>query len=233
MTTREYAQTIELLELHGIAHEVVGPATAVLASCGKGRAMAGRLHALRGFAKRSRLRHRALPRVARAPARRAVARDPVLLRVRLRVRPRPARLGCRPHARRRPRRDPAGPARPARRPRAQGAPLPGAQGGVLPPRLRAGSDAFSTRLGLDREAVLVVVRTPPDVSLYHRHGNPLFADVLERLGADDGVQRSSSPERAAPRNQSTPLPSLVVPSTRSTPRASSHSPTSSSPPAGR
>ncbi len=27
-------------------------------------------------------------------------------------------------------------------------------------------------LGLDRWRVLVVVRTPPDVSLYHRHGNP-------------------------------------------------------------
>jgi predicted glycosyltransferase len=25
VTTREYAQTIELLELHGIPHEVVGP----------------------------------------------------------------------------------------------------------------------------------------------------------------------------------------------------------------
>ncbi len=37
-------------------------------------------------------------------------------------------------------------------------------------------------LGLDRQRVLVVVRTPPDVSLYHRHGNPLFGDVLDRSG---------------------------------------------------
>src|SRR4029079_16955137 len=28
---------------------------------------------------------------------------------------------------------------------------------------------------------LVVARTPPEVSLYHRHGNPLFLSVLERL----------------------------------------------------
>ena len=36
-------------------------------------------------------------------------------------------------------------------------------------------------LGLDRERPLVVVRPPPDVSLYHRFENPLFADVLDRL----------------------------------------------------
>jgi hypothetical protein len=32
---------------------------------------------------------------------------------------------------------------------------------------------------------LVVARTPPEVSLYHRHGNPLFVSVLERLGPDE------------------------------------------------
>ena len=41
----------------------------------------------------------------------------------------------------------------------------------------------STPSGSTAARVLVVVRTPPEVSLYHRHGNPLFADVLERLGA--------------------------------------------------
>ena len=38
-----------------------------------------------------------------------------------------------------------------------------------------------SELGLDRERALVVVRTPPSVSLYHRFQNPLFARVLERL----------------------------------------------------
>ena len=42
--------------------------------------------------------------------------------------------------------------------------------------------------GLDPDRVLVVVRTPPEVSLYHRHGNPLFAGVLDRLGRDETVQ---------------------------------------------
>ena len=40
-------------------------------------------------------------------------------------------------------------------------------------------------LGLDRERPLVVVRTPPEVSLYHRFENPLFREVLERLAASD------------------------------------------------
>ena len=36
-------------------------------------------------------------------------------------------------------------------------------------------------LGLDRSQPIAVVRTPPDVSLYHRFENPLFKQVLERL----------------------------------------------------
>ena len=36
-------------------------------------------------------------------------------------------------------------------------------------------------LGLDATAPIAVVRTPPEVSLYHRFDNPLFAQVLERL----------------------------------------------------
>ncbi|MBN1529724.1 MAG: DUF354 domain-containing protein [Thermoleophilaceae bacterium] len=39
-------------------------------------------------------------------------------------------------------------------------------------------------LSLDRDRPLVIVRTPPDVSLYHRFENPLFAQVLDRLAAE-------------------------------------------------
>jgi uncharacterized protein len=46
-------------------------------------------------------------------------------------------------------------------------------------------EAVLAELGLDRERPLVVVRTPPDVSLYHRFENPLFPRVLERLAASD------------------------------------------------
>ena len=45
--------------------------------------------------------------------------------------------------------------------------------------------AVLDELGLDRERPLVVVRPPPDVSLYHRFENPLFRGVLDRLEASD------------------------------------------------
>jgi predicted glycosyltransferase len=45
-------------------------------------------------------------------------------------------------------------------------------------------------LGLDRARPIVVVRTPPEVSLYHRFENDVFAQVLIRLrdAARDGLQ---------------------------------------------
>jgi predicted glycosyltransferase len=46
-------------------------------------------------------------------------------------------------------------------------------------------EAVLGELGLSRERPLVVVRTPPEVSLYHRFENPLFTRVLERLAASD------------------------------------------------
>src|SRR6476659_7970025 len=38
---------------------------------------------------------------------------------------------------------------------------------------------------IDPARVLVVLRPPPDVSLYHRHSNPLFPMTLEHLGRLD------------------------------------------------
>ena len=68
-------------------------------------------------------------------------------------------------------------------------------------------------LGLNSERTLVVVRTPPDVSLYHRRSNPLFPQVLDHLGRNDGVQAvvvpRSSEQRAYVRGLG--LPSLIVP----------------------
>ena len=143
------------------------------------------------------LRPRALPRLARAAARRPHPRRPLRLRVRLRVRPRPAhdRL-ARGDAGRRARRDPAGAARPARRARRQGAPLPRPEGGVLPRAASGRTSASSASSASTASRVLVVVRTPPEVSLYHRHGNPLFTDVLERLGSDDGRAGGRAPPHA-------------------------------------
>ena len=71
----------------------------------------------------------------------------------------------------------------------------------------------ATSLGLDGERVLAVVRTPPDVALYHRHGNPLFSRLLDRLGRREDVQAVVLPrtdeQRAWVRGLG--LPSLVVP----------------------
>jgi uncharacterized protein len=48
----------------------------------------------------------------------------------------------------------------------------------------ADPDVLGT-LGLDAAAPVVVVRTPPAVSLYHRFENDLFAQVLDRLAASE------------------------------------------------
>jgi predicted glycosyltransferase len=49
------------------------------------------------------------------------------------------------------------------------------------------SDAVLDELALDRAEPIMVVRTPPAVSLYHRFENPLFAAVLERLRGRQAV----------------------------------------------
>jgi predicted glycosyltransferase len=68
-------------------------------------------------------------------------------------------------------------------------------------------------LELDDEKVLVVIRPPPDVSLYHRKSNPLFPQVLEHVGRDEGVQAVVVPRTPAQRDyvRGLGLPSLVVP----------------------
>ena len=59
-------------------------------------------------------------------------------------------------------------------------------------------EAVLGELGLERSRPLVVVRTPPEVSLYHRFENPLFRRVLERLAGDDAqtVVLPSTPEQS-------------------------------------
>ena len=43
-------------------------------------------------------------------------------------------------------------------------------------------------IGVDRDRLLVVLRPPPEISLYHRKSNPLFPEVLMRVGNADGIQ---------------------------------------------
>jgi predicted glycosyltransferase len=211
VTARRYAQTLELLDLHGIAHHVVGPAHGGARRIGKARALAGRMRALRGFAKEHAfdvaLTHGSheLALTARSlgvPSTTAFDYEYAWLQ---------HQLGCRAATR---------------------VVVPDAipldrlaRFGARPPKLLryeglkeeyylADFEPVAEPVqGLDSERVLVVVRTPPEVSLYHRHGNPLFARVLARLGRDESVQAVVLPrtdeQRAAIRALA--LPSLLVP----------------------
>ena len=69
-------------------------------------------------------------------------------------------------------------------------------------------------LGLDPRRPIVVVRTPPEVALYHRFENDRFGEVLARLSRESagaGVQPVVLPRVAAQRQMLAALPGLIVP----------------------
>jgi predicted glycosyltransferase len=70
-----------------------------------------------------------------------------------------------------------------------------------------------TDWSIDSERVLVVLRPPPDVSLYHRHSNPLFPQTLEHLGRAEDVHAFVIPRTDEQRDyvKSLELPSVIVP----------------------
>lgn len=213
VTTRDYAQTLELLELHGIPHDVVGPRHGGATVLGKARALAGRARALRRYARGrafdlalSHASHE-LPLVARSlgiPS--AYAFDYEFARVQHGVGCRAARRAIVPEAIPQDRLDRLG-ASAAKVRRYPGLKEEYYLDGFEP------DESVLDDLGLDRERVIVVVRTPPDVSLYHRRGNPLFAEVLDRLGRDKGVHAVALPRTAGQREalSASNLPSLLVP----------------------
>jgi predicted glycosyltransferase len=213
ISTRDYAQTIELLELHSLPHDVIGPGHGGAGRAGKARAMAGRVRALRAYAKGrgfdvaiSHASHE-LPLVARSlgiPS--AYAFDYELARVQHGLGCRAARRVVVPDAIPQDRLDRLGAS--AAKVRA----YPGLKEEYYLHGFEPDAAALDA-LGLDRGRVLVVVRTPPEVSLYHRHGNPLFSEVLERLGRDPEVQAVVLPRTGAQAEaiQSLGLPSLVLP----------------------
>jgi predicted glycosyltransferase len=57
--------------------------------------------------------------------------------------------------------------------------------------------AVLSELGLDPTRPIAVVRTPPAVSLYHRFENPLFGSVLDRLRGEQTVVLPRTPEQRA------------------------------------
>jgi predicted glycosyltransferase len=68
------------------------------------------------------------------------------------------------------------------------------------------------RLKVDANKVVVVVRPPPDVSLYHRKSNPLFPRVLNYLGDRTDVRAVVIPRTDAQREhvRALALPSVLV-----------------------
>ncbi len=213
ISARDFAQTLELLEAAGIAHEVVGPPHGGAGRAGKIRAMGSRLRALRDWARPQQfdlaLSHASheLPLAARSlgvPS--SYAYDYEFARSQHTLGSRAATRVIVPDAIPQDRLDRLGAkARKVRR-------YPGLKEEYYLSGFKPDPTVLDT-LGLDAERVLAVVRTPPEVSLYHRHGNPLFAEVLDRLGNDPAVQAVVLPRTPAQRDsiREAALPSLVVP----------------------
>jgi len=213
ISARDFAQTLELLDDAGLEHSVVGPPHGGASRAAKIRAMGGRLRALRRFAHGRgfdvALAHASheLPLAARSIGIRsayafdyefALAQHALGCRAASRVvvpdaipQPRLDRLGARERKVRR---------------------YPGLKEEYYLHGFRPDVHALDA-LGLDRSRVLAVVRTPPEVSLYHRHESPLFAAVLERLGGDPAVHAVVLPRTPAQREglRALSLSSLVVP----------------------
>ena len=72
-------------------------------------------------------------------------------------------------------------------------------------------DAVVRELGLNWSRPIAVVRTPPDVSLYHRFENPLFKQVLERLR--EQAQTVVLPRTSEQREEVAAAGGFVVPET--------------------
>jgi uncharacterized protein len=187
VTARNYAQTLELLELHGIEAEVFGRHGG-RSRLGKARALTSRLGALRRWAKGRAFDHalahgsHELTITARrvgVPSSTTFDYEFAWLQHQLGLRA--ATHVVVPDA-----------IPPDRLERY----------GVRPPKLRhypglkeeyyladfEPDRAVAESLALDPARTLVVVRTPPDVSLYHRRSNPLFPQVLEHLGRQEELQ---------------------------------------------
>lgn len=213
ITARDFAQTLELLEDARLEHHVVGPAHGGAGSLGKARALAGRLRALRRFVHRrdfaialSHASHE-LPLVARSlgiPS--AYAFDYEFARLQHTLGSRAATRVVVPDVIPQDRLDRLG-ATVGKVRRYAGLKEEYALAGFTP------DPSVAPALGLDPGRIQLCVRTPPEVSLYHRHGNPLFGDLLRMVGEDPGVQAVVLPRTPEQRDAvlALGLPSLVVP----------------------
>jgi predicted glycosyltransferase len=212
VTTRDYAQTLELLDQHGIEATVVGRHGG-RSRAGKARSLLSRLGALKRFA-RDRDYDLALAHGSHEltiTARRlgipsATTHDYEFATLQHHLGDRAATRVVVPEA------------IPTERM---------ARFGVRPPKLLKypglkeeyylydfePDESVLSELGIDSGRTLVIVRTPPDVSLYHRRSNPLFPQVLAHVGSQEGVQAVVVPRSPEQRDyvRGLALPSVIVP----------------------
>src|SRR5919108_2424737 len=212
ITARDYAQTLQLLELHGLEAEVVGRHGG-RSRVGKARALFSRLRALRRWARPRDFdlalahgSHELTVSARRLGIPSATTHDYEFATLQHQLGMRAATKVVVPES------------IPAERL---------ARLGVRPPKLLRYSGlkeeyylsdfepdpGVLERLGVDRARVLVVLRPPPDVSLYHRHSNPLFPQTLDFLGAHEDVQAVVLPRTDEQRAfvRALHLPSVIVP----------------------
>jgi predicted glycosyltransferase len=213
ITARDYAQTLELLALHGLEPDEVVGRHGGRSRLRKARQMAGRLRALRRFARGRRFdlalahgSHELTLTARRLGLRSATTFDYEFATVQ-------HQLGCRAATR-----VVVPAAIPPERLRRYG---------VRPPKLLQYEGlkeeyyladfepdrSLLDRLAVDPGRVLVVLRPPPDVSLYHRHSNPLFPQTLDHLGRAENVQAVVLPRTEEQREfvRGLALPSVLVP----------------------
>jgi uncharacterized protein len=212
ITARDYAQTLQLLELHGLEATVVGRHGG-RSRLGKAQSLASRLRALRKWARARGFdlalahgSHELTMTARRLGIPSATTHDYEFATLQHQLGMRAATKVVVPDS------------IPAERL---------ARFGVRPPKLLRypglkeeyylsdfePDPAVPEQLGVDRGRVLVVLRPPPDVSLYHRHSNPLFPQTLGFLGNLDTIHAVVLPRTEEQRDyvRELALPSVLVP----------------------
>jgi predicted glycosyltransferase len=212
ITAREYAQTLQLLELHGLEANVIGRHGG-RSRVGKARSLGSRLRALRRWARPHSFdlalahgSHELTMTAKRLDVPSSTTFDYEFAWLQ-------HQLGCRAATR-----VVVPESIPPERLRTYG---------VEPPKLLQypglkeeyyladfePDRAVLTPWMIDTERTLIVLRPPPDVSLYHRHSNPLFPQTLAFLGHHDGVHAIVLPRTEEQRRyvRRLDLPSVIVP----------------------
>jgi uncharacterized protein len=212
VTTRDYAQTLELLEQHGIEATVVGRHGG-RSRAGKARSLLSRLGALKKFARERDFdlalahgSHELTITARRLGIPSATTHDYEFATLQHHLGDRAATKVVVPEA------------IPTERM---------ARFGVRPPKLLKypglkeeyylydfePDESVLWELKIDSGRTLVIVRTPPDVSLYHRRSNPLFPQVLAHIGSQEGVHAVVVPRSPEQRDyvRGLALPSVIVP----------------------